>query len=101
LADGFLNRTALTRAFTGRRGRAIVNAFVERHTAGAPRAHPQLRNLTAPIRAAAEERNDTRMIDAWAGQAFPLILHDVPARDVVEKIAAEIKEAFHGRPAPW
>ena len=45
--------TVLTRAFTGRRARALVTRFVTEHSAAAPAAYPHVHNLTAPLRAAA------------------------------------------------
>src|SRR5215213_4654198 len=45
--------TALTRAFTGRTARGIVNKFMREHDAGAPSAYPEIHHVTAPLRAAA------------------------------------------------
>jgi Nitronate monooxygenase len=50
--------TALTRAYTGRTARGIVNRFMREHSADAPSAYPEVHHLTAPIRAAARQRND-------------------------------------------
>src|SRR5207244_1148292 len=50
-------RTMLTRAFSGRRARGIVNGFLARNGAFAPSAYPHVNALTAPLRAAARERN--------------------------------------------
>jgi nitronate monooxygenase len=62
--------TQLTRAFTGRRARGIVNRFMLDHDAFAPRGYPEIHYLTAPIRAAARERDDADGINLWAGTAF-------------------------------
>src|SRR5207244_1530371 len=45
--------TALTRAFTGRTARGIVNGFLERHDGEAPAAYPEVHHVTAPLRQAA------------------------------------------------
>jgi nitronate monooxygenase len=45
--------TRLTRAFTGRRARGIVNRFMLDHDAFAPPCYPEIHYLTAPLRAAA------------------------------------------------
>ena len=58
--------TALTRAFTGRRARGIVNAFMRRHP-DAPSAYPHIHHLTAPLRAAARAAGDAESINLWAG----------------------------------
>ena len=58
--------TAITRAFTGRRARGIVNAFMRRHP-NAPSAYPQIHHLTAPLRAAARAARDADGINLWAG----------------------------------
>ena len=51
--------TALTRAFSGRRARGIVNAFMRNHDDRAPAAYPHVNQLTAPLRAAARRAGDT------------------------------------------
>ena len=61
--------TALTRAFSGRTARGIVNRFLREHDAEAPSAYPEVHHLTAPLRKAARERGDGDAINLWAGQA--------------------------------
>lgn len=73
--------TGLTRAFTGRLARGIVNAFQTAHP-GAPSAYPEVRHLTAPLRAAARKRGDADGFNLWAGQAHALA-EARPAADVV------------------
>lgn len=84
--------TRLTRAFTGRRARGIVNRFMREHDAEAPRGYPQVHFATAPIRAAAREAGDADAINLWAGQAYPLTREE-PAGATVERLAAELKAA--------
>jgi nitronate monooxygenase len=62
--------TWLTRAFTGRRARGIVNRFMLDHDAFAPRGYPEIHYLTAPIRAAAREAGDADGINLWAGVSY-------------------------------
>jgi len=85
--------TALTRAFTGRTARGIVNRFLREHGADAPSAYPEVHHVTAPIRAAARERGDAEAINLWAGQAYPLARPE-PAGDTVRRLAAEAREAL-------
>ena len=73
--------TAMTRAFTGRRARGIVNRFMRDHP-GAPSAYPHIHHLTAPLRAAARAAGDYDRVNLWAGTRFA-DARPVPARDVV------------------
>jgi nitronate monooxygenase len=77
--------TALTRAFTGRRARGIVNAFMREHDAYAPHGYPQVHYLTAPLRAAARERGDADGINLWAGTAYGLARAE-PVADVIARL---------------
>jgi nitronate monooxygenase len=76
--------TAMTRAFTGRRARGIVNAFMRAHP-DAPSAYPHVHHLTAPLRTAAREAGDADGFNLWAGvsvsRATPL-----PAAEVVASL---------------
>jgi nitronate monooxygenase len=80
-ADSF-TRTTITRAFSGRRARALVNVMVEDHR-GAPAAYPEINNATRPLRAASARAGDTGYMSLYAGTGF----HGTaarPAGDVVE-----------------
>ena len=80
--------TALTRAFTGRLARGLVNRFLLEHSAAAPSAYPHVHYATAPLRAAARKREDADGFNLWAGQAHALA-EERPAAEIVEKLAAE------------
>ncbi len=84
--------TRLTRAFSGRQARGIVNRFMADHGDSAPAAYPDVHHLTTPIRAAARQAGDADAINLWAGQAYPLVRGE-PARDVVRRLGAEAREA--------
>ena len=79
--------TALTRAFTGRLARGIVNRWMREHEATAPSAYPDVHYLTAKIRAAAREQGDADGFHLWAGQAHELA-EPVPAGELVERLGA-------------
>ena len=83
--------TRLTRAFTGRQARGIVNRFLREHSADAPLAYPEIHHVTAPLRAAGRAAGDADMINLWAGQAHELA-RDAPAAEVVAALAAEARE---------
>jgi nitronate monooxygenase len=85
--------TALTRAFTGRSARGVVNRFLREHSADAPAAYPEVHHLTAPLRAAAREQGDADGFHLWAGQAHALA-EERPAGELVRRLAAEAAEAL-------
>ena len=66
LVDPTFETTGLTRAFTGRRARGLVNRFMRDHD-NAPIAYPEVHHLTRPLRAAAVERGDAGGTNLWAG----------------------------------
>ena len=82
--------TALTRAFSGRRARGIVNRFMRDHDAAAPKAYPHVHYLTAPLRAAARAAGDADGFHLWAGQAYPLA-ETVPAGELVARWGADAR----------
>jgi nitronate monooxygenase len=84
--------TELTRAFTGRRARGIVNRFIEEHR-DAPSAYPDLHYATQPIRAAARDRGDASAFNLWAGQAHALAI-PAPAAEIVERLSSEAAEVL-------
>jgi len=85
--------TRLTRAFTGRRGRGIVNRFMREHDAFAPRAYPEIHYVTAPIRAAARTRGDADGINLWAGTGYRRA-RVASASELVERWTHELR--VHG-----
>jgi nitronate monooxygenase len=85
--------TALTRAFSGKLARGIVNRFMREHGADAPSAYPDVHHVTSPLRAAGRERGDADVINLWAGQAHALATEE-PAADLVRRLAAEARAAL-------
>jgi nitronate monooxygenase len=84
--------TRLTRAFTGRRARGVVNEFMRAHDGSAPAAYPHVHYLTAPLRAAARAAGDPSLLNLWAGQSHALS-REMPAAELVEWIAVGAAEA--------
>ena len=81
--------TRLTRAFTGRRARGIVNRFLLEHDTFAPRAYPELHYVTAPIRAAARALGDPGGVNLWAGTGYRQA-REGSASELVERWASEL-----------
>lgn len=65
-----ISETRLTRAFTGRPARAIVNDFVAEFDTLAPAVYPHMHYLTAPLRAKAKDAGAWQHVNAWAGTGF-------------------------------
>jgi nitronate monooxygenase len=84
--------TALTRAFSGRLARGIVNRFMADHP-DAPRAYPHINHATTGMRKAAREREDADGFNLWAGQAHSLA-REVPAADLVRELSAGAQAAL-------
>jgi nitronate monooxygenase len=91
LVDPGFSGTAITRAFTGRRARGLVNDFMRNHP-DAPSAYPQINNATRALRRAAIDRGDPHGTNLWAGTA-----HDqaraAPAGEILRRIGAEFDRA--------
>lgn len=80
--------TRVTRAFSGRPARGIVNRFMTEHSAAAPLAYPEIHHATSPLRAAARRRGDADAFNLWAGQAHELV-QARPAAEIVRQIGDE------------
>ena len=83
--------TRLTRAFTGRRARGIVNRFMLDHDGRAPAAYPEVHHLTAPLRAKARALGDADGINLWAGQTYSLAV-EATAGEIVERWRGELAQ---------
>jgi len=84
------DRTTITRAFSGRPARGIVNRYIE-ELAGADLApFPVLNTMTRGIRGAAAKANRPEFMSLWAGQGAPLA-RAMPAGELVATLKAEIE----------
>lgn len=85
--------TTLTRAFSGRPARGIVNEFMrEAHAQpGAILPYPLQNALTRPLRNAAAARGDTRFLSLWAGQGAAMA-RDLSAGELVQQLVREAEE---------
>ncbi|HEU5473831.1 MAG TPA: nitronate monooxygenase [Actinophytocola sp.] len=85
--------TAVTRAFTGRPARGLVNRFLLDHSAAAPAAYPHVHQLTRNLRAAAAKSGDPEVMSLWAGQGYPFA-RELPAGELVATLAEQARTAI-------
>jgi nitronate monooxygenase len=86
-------RTELTRAFSGRPARGLVNRFMREHGPYAPSAYPEVHFMTAGLRRAAARVGDAQGMALWAGQGHRLA-RDLPAGRLVQVLGAEADSAW-------
>ncbi|MFV2173494.1 nitronate monooxygenase [Actinomadura sp. LOL_016] len=86
LADPRFTSTAVTRAFSGRPARGLVNRFLAAHTGDAPAAYPDVHHVTAPLRRAATAAGDPDVVNLWAGTSWRHA-PDGPAAEIVRSLA--------------
>jgi nitronate monooxygenase len=94
LADPSFDATGITRAFSGRRARGLVNDFMRAHP-HAPSAYPWINNATRGLRRQAAARGDAHGINLWAGQGFRLA-RTGSAAEVVAALGTELEAAGVG-----
>ncbi|MFJ9621998.1 nitronate monooxygenase [Streptomyces sp. NPDC101181] len=92
LTNPLFVRTELTRAFSGRLARGLVNRFVREHGPYAPAAYPQVHYVTSGLRRAAAKAGDAQGMALWAGQGHRMA-RELPAGELVELLAAELEAA--------
>ncbi|MEV0978056.1 nitronate monooxygenase [Streptomyces sp. NPDC049915] len=92
LTNPLFVRTELTRAFSGRPARGLVNRFLREHGPYAPAAYPEIHHLTAPLRKAAAKAGDAQGMALWAGQGHRLA-RALPAGRLVELLVGEVRAA--------
>jgi nitronate monooxygenase len=89
LSDPAFTQTAVTRAFSGRLARSLVNDFVRAHDGQAPAVYPEVNHVAQALRRASAEADDPSCFALWAGtgwrQARP-----VPAAVVVKDLATSL-----------
>jgi nitronate monooxygenase len=87
--------TRVTRAFSGRPARGIVNRFIEEVEGATPAAilpYPIQNDLTRPLRATAARQGRGEFLSLWAGQGVRLARRQSAAK-LVELLAEETEAA--------
>jgi nitronate monooxygenase len=84
LASDRFTGTTMTRAFSGRPARGLVNQFIRDHP-DAPAAYPEINNSTRPLRAAAARQGDADRMSLWAGTGFRQAT-DRPAAEIIDRL---------------
>jgi nitronate monooxygenase len=90
LAHPLFAASAVTRAYSGRRARGLVNRFMIDHD-GAVAAYPEINNATRPLRAAAAAAGDPHRMSLYAGTGF--------ARAQPDPVASVVASLVSGLPA--
>jgi len=89
------DQTRLTRAFSGRPARGIVNRFMEEvgRDPDAILPFPLQNALTRPLRTAAGKAGRAEFLSLWAGQGLRMARRE-PAAQLVARLVAETKAAI-------
>ncbi|UNO42056.1 nitronate monooxygenase [Streptomyces sp. MST-110588] len=90
LTNPLFTRTELTRAFSGRPARGLVNRFMREHGPYAPAAYPAVHHLTSGLRKAAAKAGDAQGMALWAGQGHRMA-RELPAGELIEVLMAELE----------
>lgn len=96
LATTLPEGTLVSRAFSGRAGRSIANAYALAATgpeAPQPAPYPIQRALTSSMRIATGQAADVQRMQAWAGQSAALGRAE-PAGEVVRRLWTEARATF-------
>jgi nitronate monooxygenase len=82
--------TALTKAFTGKPARAIINVFMQKLEEHEIPPYPIQHFLTHRLRSLAAQKNHPEWMSLWAGQGYPLC-RSISAGELIRQITQELK----------
>ena len=89
------HQTRVTRAFSGRPARGIVNRFMEEveNRAGAILPYPLQNALTRAVRTSAAKQDRAELLSLWAGQALRLARRD-SAGELMRRLVSESEDTI-------
>jgi nitronate monooxygenase len=89
------HQTRVTRAFSGRPARGIVNRFMEEveNRAGAILPYPLQNALTRAVRTSAAKQDRAEFLSLWAGQALRLARRD-SAGELMRRLVSESEDTI-------
>ncbi|MFF2455979.1 nitronate monooxygenase [Peribacillus simplex] len=90
LGNPRFTKTSITRVFSGRRARGLVNHFITDYDGFAPVAYPHVHHMTKQMRKVAGQKNNPELMALWAGQGYRLS-RELPASELVELLVEELK----------
>ncbi|SUD92053.1 NAD(P)H-dependent flavin oxidoreductase [Psychrobacter phenylpyruvicus] len=85
------NLTRLTRLFSGKQARGLVNDYLTKYAEydnDTLPAYPQLNAMTKPMRAAAGKQGNSEYLSLWAGQGVNQVRQE-PAESLLQRLTAE------------
>ena len=91
LHDARFTDTVVTRAFSGRPARGLVNDFITDFDAYAVTAYPQVHLLTSGLRAAAGAADDPQGLALWAGVGYRSA-RSAPVEEIVRDLWREARD---------
>ncbi|SED53596.1 NAD(P)H-dependent flavin oxidoreductase [Rhodococcus koreensis] len=91
LHDARFTDSVVTRAFSGRPARGLVNDFIIDFDAYAVTAYPQVHLLTSGLRAAAGAADDPQGLALWAGLGYRSA-RSAPAEEIVRDLWREARD---------
>lgn len=94
LVDATEEHTIITKSFSGRPARGIINRFITEFekTGTQPLPFPSHNTVTKDIRAAAARQADSEFMSLWAGQSLRLVDRKMPASRMVQEIMANARD---------
>jgi nitronate monooxygenase len=89
--------SVITKVFSGRPARGIVNTFIERwnNSGVEPLPFPTQNTITRDIRNAAAKQNNPEYMSLWAGQGTRLLTDRQKAGDIVQEIVHQASSILH------
>lgn len=98
IIDSTEEQTAITKSFSGRPARGIVNRFIKEfgETGTRPLPFPSHNTVTRDIRTAAAKQHNSEFMSLWAGQSLRLVNDKMPAAQIIQEIIQNAQVILKG-----